>query len=257
MPNHLKTIIPLFIVLLLSPIGISLAQTPSPPPTPIPSTTTTPEGCLTPSPPPLHIYVPDDYATIQLAIDVAVDGDEIIVRDGTYIGEGNRDIEFRGKAISLSSENGPENTIIDCEREGRGFSFQSGETLTTILSGFTITGGSVDYGGGIIIRDSSPLITECIISRNWARKHGAGVCLYNSNSTVITDCSISNNGGGYTFQGGGVYIGDGSSSVVINNCTISNNGSSSDSAVKGGGIYVGNSSTALIKQSTISDNVLF
>jgi len=30
------------------------------------------------------IYVPDDYATIQAAVDAASTGDTIIVKDGTY-----------------------------------------------------------------------------------------------------------------------------------------------------------------------------
>jgi hypothetical protein len=56
---------------------------------------------------------PADFSTIQPALDAASDGDTIIVRDGYYTGDGNRDIDFKGKAVHLRSENGPEGCIID------------------------------------------------------------------------------------------------------------------------------------------------
>ncbi len=90
-----------------------------------------------------------EFSTIQAAIDAAVDGDEVIVADGTYTGVGNRDIDFKGKAITVRSENGPDNCIIDCEREGRGFYFHNGEDDRSILQGLTITNGYADHGGGI------------------------------------------------------------------------------------------------------------
>ena len=61
------------------------------------------------------IRVPADQPTIQAGIDAAVDGDTVLVADGTYTGEGNQDIDFKGKAITVQSENGAENCIIDCE----------------------------------------------------------------------------------------------------------------------------------------------
>ena len=56
-----------------------------------------------------EIYVPDDFGTIQLAIDVSSPGDVILVRPGTYI----ETIDFKGKAITVRSVEGPEVTIID------------------------------------------------------------------------------------------------------------------------------------------------
>ncbi len=51
------------------------------------------------------IHVPADSSTIQSGINGAVDGDTVMVVDGTYTGKGNRDIDFTGNAIVLMSEN--------------------------------------------------------------------------------------------------------------------------------------------------------
>jgi pectin methylesterase-like acyl-CoA thioesterase len=67
------------------------------------------------------MQVPGDYKTIQAAIDASVDGDTVLVADGTYKGERNKNLDFNGKELILQSENGPLKTIIDCENDGRGF----------------------------------------------------------------------------------------------------------------------------------------
>jgi len=64
------------------------------------------------------IYVPDNYANIQAALDGATNGDTIIVRDGIWTGAGNKNLDFDGKAITLQSKNGPELRSIDCENDG-------------------------------------------------------------------------------------------------------------------------------------------
>ena len=73
------------------------------------------------------LYVSSDpgyYPSIKAAIDAAEDGDVVLVADGIYKGDGNRDISFLGKSISLKSENGPEYCTIDCEGNGRAFFFR-------------------------------------------------------------------------------------------------------------------------------------
>jgi polygalacturonase len=93
-----------------------------------------------------------DHATIQAAIDASVHGDTVLVAPGTYTGDGNRDIDFKGKAITVRSEAGPRSCIVDAQgsmnARHRGFYFHSGEQADSVLDGFTITGGYQPYGEG-------------------------------------------------------------------------------------------------------------
>ncbi len=200
---------------------------------------------------PFTFYVnPGDR--IQEAIDIAVDDDIIIVRDGVYTGDGNRDIDFRGKAITLISENGPDVTIIDCEGtdedDHRGFYFNSGEGPDSVVDGFTITNGYMsgdgadESGGGIYCSNSSPTITNCIVNGN-STYYGAAIYCDESDA-VITECTISGNHGG---AGGGIYCD--SSNPAISNCTISENHGGA-----GGGIYCIFDSSPMMTNCTINGN---
>jgi len=135
-------------------------------------------------------------------------------------------------------------TIIDCQNVSghRGFYFHSAESSSAILSGFTIKRGyTTDYGGGIYCNNASPTILNCIITANKTESaiyvypghvYGGGIfCTVNS-SPVISNCTISNNyakggdeahdGDGANAHGGGIYCSV-NSSPVISNCTINNN----------------------------------
>jgi len=186
------------------------------------------------------IDVAGDQPTIQAGIDAASDGDTVLVANGNYTGAGNKDLDFNGKAITVRSESGPENCIIDCERDGRGFYFHSGEGEDSVVSGFTITNGHKGggagfggYGGGIYCKSSSPTISNCIITRNSVERgwmgggYGGGIHCESSSAT-INNCTISNNTA--DDFGGGIHCN--SYSVIITNCTINDN-----TADFGGGIY--------------------
>ncbi|MHC4122189.1 MAG: M6 family metalloprotease domain-containing protein [Planctomycetota bacterium] len=139
----------------------------------------------------------DPFKRIQDAIDdVAVDGDIIIVRDGIYKGQGNRDIDPCGLEITIKSQNSPESCIIDCNDQARGFIFQSEEGPNTVINGFTITNGysgSQDDGGAIYCYQSSPIIENCIITLNNASYSGGGIFLDENSNPKIDNCTINYN----------------------------------------------------------------
>ncbi|MHC4721625.1 MAG: choice-of-anchor Q domain-containing protein, partial [Planctomycetota bacterium] len=146
------------------------------------------------------------FDSIQEAIDLIGAGGTIFVMDGTYTGNGNYDIDFAGREITVWSMNGPTNCTIDCENSGRAFDFHSEETIQAIVSGFTITNGWADYGGAIRCANSSPKIMDCIITANTATNRGGGLYL-NLSAATIADCVISNNSPeGIWIESGAAYL---------------------------------------------------
>ncbi len=178
-----------------------------------------------------EVFVPADFNTIQQAIDSVWDGDIVTVSDGVYTGEGNRDIDFRGYAITVRSANGPNNCTIDCEGEfglyRRGFYFQNGENQFSILDGFTITEGYAVYEGGAIKCDnSSPKIMNCIFLANSASFLGGAVFNVNNSSVVLENCTFIENEiwlSGPFFYGGAAVANMYDSTCLISDCSFIDN----------------------------------
>ena len=156
------------------------------------------------------------FDSIQEAIYAAEDAETVTVRDGTYTGPGNRNIYF-DRTITLRSENGPENCIIDCQRISNGIRFSWGVGPDAVLEGFTITNGFAEAGAAIYCDMGSPTIRNCIIKNNQAVS-GGGIYLDYSNA-AIEDCTIAGN----TATAEGAAMACWKSSPVIANCTIGNN----------------------------------
>lgn len=128
------------------------------------------------------------YPTIQAAIDaVNLDGfdDEVIVGEGTYTGDGNRNLNMLGglpdnavnvPAITVRSERGAVECIIDCEGAAQGFIFAGPERNIHVVRGFTIMNGVGGQGGGLYFgSEATPIVDECIIINCHSTEGGGGV----------------------------------------------------------------------------------
>ena len=202
--------------------------------------------------------------TIQagMSITTVVAGDTILVAEGTYTGDGNRDLTFpldgsgNARAITVKCASCPETCIIDCQgsvpcefnspSQHRGFWFnQDHATNNSVVEGFTIkngckASGTYTSGGAILVDQSEPTIRGCIFERNTANNGGAIAFVGNDGGTlfqpVLENCTIGTIGnlnqtrsGGY---GGGVACLH-HADTIVRNCRINGN----TAALRGGGLY--------------------
>jgi|GEM_PF-1968630 len=165
-----------------------------------------------------------DAPTIQAAIDSSAHGDTIIVTDGTYTGDGNRDLDLGGKLIVLRSANGPKSTIIDCQgnqdNPHRGFFIHHAEPSAVVIEGFSIRNAYAKYGAGMLCEcASSPTVNDCIFSNNTSSRRGGGFMCSQSSSPSLTNCVFDQN---EASEGGGIFS-DAQSSPQLYNCTFRRN----------------------------------
>jgi len=219
-------------------------------------------GLLSSSGDAITVYVPDDYSTIQGAIDAVSNGDSVVVRPGTY----HENINFAGKKITVKSELGPQVTTIDGNQSGSVVSFTNGETIDSVIDGFTITNGSsFSYAGGIHCDSSSPLITNNIIVNNSGENGGIRaeqMGPYDS-ITVTNNIIASNTARAWDLDsgGGGIYCLYGivniTNNVIVGNTTTTDLCESSSPPYTriGGGIACVNVySTSIISGNIIEGN---
>jgi len=217
------------------------------------------------------LRVPEEYSTIQSAIDMAKNGDTVLVSEGTY----HENIRFNGKNIVVASAyiftqdlQTISKTIIDATKpaavdSNSAVSFLHGEDSTAVLEGFTITGGSgtkyffpygtgtngYQEGAGVILHYSSATIRNNIITGNVMKPVGStpnggggGIAAMYSNPRIYNNI-IYNNTSGYA---GGIVLnwsaGKIRNNIIYNNKAIGQYGA--------GGIMVWESP----KDSTVVEN---
>jgi uncharacterized protein (TIGR03437 family) len=218
------------------------------------------------------INVPGDYPTIQTAIGAAVDGDTIVVAPGTY----QENLNFRGKAITLTSSGGPTVTVLD----GRGIDsvvrFGTKEGPKSILRGFTVQHGVPSFnnsyiGGGVSIAGASPTITGNVITLNQSSE-GAGISINAGDPLIQNNTITANTGEGIYVLGAtgsatgpqivgnviskntGGYFGAGIDLFASGNVLIQNNLLAGNTGSQGGAIGMVNGSNPVITQNVIVGN---
>lgn len=173
------------------------------------------------------IHVPRDYAKIQQAIEESDHGDEVVVAPGVYKGK----IDFIGRSITVRSTDPSDpaivaSTVIDANQRGPAVTFSTRERRRSVITGFTLTGGRAECGGGISCRNSSPTIQGNIITGNYAYFCGGGIDCDESSPLVQNNLIIRNEA---QFAGGLAINKRGP--VIVNNTLAANKGS------RGGGMF--------------------
>ena len=233
----------------------------------------------------------DPFCRIQDAICAAASGDTVSVAPGTY----PEAIRMK-PGVSLVSEVGPALTTINTaaqpctdndfctKRPGSQctvVTFPSGHSPSTVLDGFTITGGAgliqttIVAGGGIFVFSSPTIINNVIVanvlsgpSPQGNKLFGAGIYVgvgqpIISGNVVMDNVAIPPAGGGpgavTSGQGGGIYVGSGSSPEITGNVIQANTAGDrllvSSNGLGGGLLIFPGGSGPLIDRNVIADNV--
>jgi len=168
-------------------------------------------------------FVPDDFGTIQAAVDASSGGDRVLVRPGTYV----ENVQIAGKDIELVSTSGPRMTTIEAATPGAVIQV-SALAQGPFIQGFTLTGGNGVFGGGVDSTGASPTIVDCVIRDNMATVGGGIGTRFPGTATVI-NCEISDNN---ALIGGGLSTLD--TGLIAINCTVFRNVSTQG---QGGGLW--------------------
>jgi len=196
-----------------------------------------------------QLKVPSAYSTIQAGLNAASSGDTVLVAVGTYT---ENIIWPDVNGIKLISAGDSSNTIIDGNQAGSVIKISYNQIdSTTVISGFTITGGGNTNRGGGMDLIGSPKITKSNINYNSANSEGGGLHLQGS-SPLIIDVTIygnvQNDNGGTVNNGGGICMSDGSS-PLLKNVIISKN-----SSQNAGGMFISYDSNPTLENVIISHN---
>jgi hypothetical protein len=195
--------------------------------------------------------------TIQAGIDAASNGDTVLVAPGTYF----ENIDFKGKAITVTSSAGPASTIIDGGSKPGVATvvFVTGETTSSVISNFTIRGGgdAIFTGksdGGIFVADASATIENNTVTANTCRnidveRGTATMILNNEVSGVLQGNNPQESFCPFT---SGVFLGGTPNSSTGGNTVI---GNTIENNLTGSGIDLNGAENVLIMNNIIRNNI--
>ncbi len=161
-----------------------------------------------------------DAKTISDAINLAEDGDVILLADGVYRGTGNYNLYLQtNKNLTIKSGNGPYACVIDCEKQG-GFLNVSAQDAAIHIEGITVTNSSRDSDAAISVWWCSLSLSNCIFRNNEGYSAGALRLYFSESGCTINRCIFENNRSGDS--GGAVYAYEGNA-LSITNCLFREN----------------------------------
>jgi parallel beta-helix repeat protein len=129
------------------------------------------------------IIVPDDYPTIQAAVNVATPGDTIIVREGNY----TENVDVNKDHLTIRSEKGAANTVVQAANSSDHVFEITADYVNVI--GFTVTKAVVVNKAGIFLYYAD----YCNISDNKALGNDGGIWLHTSSNNILSN-NIASNG---------------------------------------------------------------
>jgi|ERR1017187_3728311 parallel beta-helix repeat protein len=209
---------------------------------------------------------PTAATDIQSAIDVATNGDIVLVTNGVYQ-TGGRTVNGYAltnrvvvtKPLTIQSVNGPAITAI------QGYQIPGSTngnaavrciylTNNAVLSGFTLTSGATrqfsagdiiheQSGAGVWCESTNAVLSNCVVIANVAPSGGGGAYSGTLNNCLLVSNQMTWSGGGgggasgsrlnhCTLTGNSGTSGGGAFQSVLNYCSISNN-----LGMAGGGVY--------------------
>lgn len=200
------------------------------------------------------IHVPADAPTIQGGIDLAAQGDTVLVAPGVYSGEGNWNLRFDGRDLVLRSADGSAETILDGTGSepvrARAMEFHT-ETRAAVVEGFTIrnfTGGYV-CSGILCDGSSAPTIRDCVFDHNRQTDNIATSLLARGAShPAVVRCRFEQNGD-WSAWSATVAVVDGAT-LRMEDCVVTRNLGDWRS-----GVYAGGGSRAELYRCEISENI--
>ena len=149
--------------------------------------------------------VPEDFATIQEAIDAAPESAVINVAEGTR--SITSTIDLLGKAITLRGALGADNrpaTVLDGGGAVRVLICNSGEGAGTRIENLAIINGFAASGGGMEINNAAPTVVNCRFEGNTADSGAAVYIRGNGSDADFLACLFLENTA--ENRGGAVYV---------------------------------------------------